>query len=254
MVTLARATLACGVAALVADAFTRPTPVTTLVVIASVALVLDWVDGRVARRTGTVSAFGARFDLEVDAFLILVLAVDAARDFGPWVLVIGLASYALLAARRLLPWLDRPAPPRHWCKVVAAIQGIVLTVAAAGVLPHAVTTALLAVALVLLAESFGREVIWLWRTRDAEQARARADVEPRGMRPGSDLPRRDLTVLAALLVWVALTTPNRLFELHPAAFLRLPVEAARLRRARAGSSPRAPGRRWPSSPGWSSAS
>ena len=34
-----------------------------------------------------------------------------------------------------------------------------------------------------------------------------------------------VTVLAALLVWAALTTPNRLFEVHPAAFLRLPVEA-----------------------------
>ena len=34
-----------------------------------------------------------------------------------------------------------------------------------------------------------------------------------------------VTVLAALLVWVALTTPNRLVELHPAAFVRLPLEA-----------------------------
>ena len=170
VVTLARATLACGVAALVADSFTRPISVATLVLLASIALALDWVDGRVARRTGTVSALGARFDLEVDAFLILVLAVEAARGFGAWVLVIGLASYGLLAARRLLPWLDRPAPPRHWCKVVAAVQGVVLAVAASGVLPDAVTASLLVLALVLLAESFGREVIWLWRTRYVEQA------------------------------------------------------------------------------------
>lgn len=33
------------------------------------------------------------------------------------------------------------------------------------------------------------------------------------------------TVLAALLVWVALTLPNRLGELEPAAFVRLPLEA-----------------------------
>ena len=49
-------------------------------------------------------------------------------------------------------------------------NGIVLTVAAAGVLPHAVMTALLGLALALLAESFGREVIWLWRRRYAEPA------------------------------------------------------------------------------------
>jgi phosphatidylglycerophosphate synthase len=170
VVTLVRATLACGVAALVADSFTRPVSVATMVALASVALALDWVDGRVARRTGTVSALGARFDLEVDAFLILVLAVFVARGHGAWVLVIGSASYALLVARRLLPWLDRPAPPRHWCKVVAATQGVVLTVAASAVLPDAVTASLLVLALLLLAESFGREVSWLWRTRDVVPA------------------------------------------------------------------------------------
>ena len=34
-----------------------------------------------------------------------------------------------------------------------------------------------------------------------------------------------VTVLAALLVWAALTLPNRIFELHPAGFARLPLEA-----------------------------
>ena len=39
-----------------------------------------------------------------------------------------------------------PLPPRYWRKVVAAIQGIVLTVAAADVLPRAVTEVALAIA------------------------------------------------------------------------------------------------------------
>ena len=39
-----------------------------------------------------------------------------------------------------------------------------LTVAAANVLPRTVTTAALVVALVLLAESFGRDVWWLRAT------------------------------------------------------------------------------------------
>ena len=72
-----------------------------LVLLASVALALDAVDGRVARRTGTVSALGGRFDMEVDAFLILVLSVQVARDHGLWVLVIGAARY-LLAGGRLV--------------------------------------------------------------------------------------------------------------------------------------------------------
>ena len=58
----------------------------TLVVLAAVALVLDGVDGQVARRTGTVSALGARFDMEVDAFLMLVLSVYVASSWprGCW--------------------------------------------------------------------------------------------------------------------------------------------------------------------------
>src|SRR4051794_37466151 len=72
-VTLARATLAIGIAALVAASFTGDTPVALLVTLAVLALALDLADGWVARRTATESALGASFDGEVDAFLILSL-------------------------------------------------------------------------------------------------------------------------------------------------------------------------------------
>jgi phosphatidylglycerophosphate synthase len=177
LVTLTRATIACGVAGLVADSFLRPVPVDLLVGLTAVALALDWVDGRVARRTQTVTARGARFDMEVDAFLILVLSVYVADALGPWVLVIGLARYALLLAEQVLPWLRRPIPPRPWGKVVGAVQGIVLAVVAADVLPASLATAVLVLALLLLAESFGHQVGWLWRTRRAAQVTAAAQVE-----------------------------------------------------------------------------
>jgi phosphatidylglycerophosphate synthase len=157
-VTLLRAVLAGGVTALV---LARDPDVTVLVALAALALVLDRVDGEVARRSGTVSRFGAAFDMEVDAFLILVLSWYVARGVGPWVLLIGAARYALWLAARLLPWLREQVPPRPWAKVVAAVQGVVLTVAAAGVLPTPWTVLLLVAALVLLAESFAHQVWWL---------------------------------------------------------------------------------------------
>lgn len=160
-VTLFRATLVGAVAALMADAFVRPAVVPALVTLSVVALVLDAVDGWVARRTGTASPLGARFDGEVDAFLILVLSVYMSRSIGPWVLAIGAARYLFLAAGWLLPWMRAPLPPRYWRKSVAAIQGIALTVAAADVLPQRGTEAVLVVALGLLTESFGRDVWWL---------------------------------------------------------------------------------------------
>jgi phosphatidylglycerophosphate synthase len=172
-VTMARATLACGSAALVTDAVLSPGGRTgpssaddlLLVALATTGLVLDAVDGRVARATGTVSPLGARFDMEVDAFLVLVLSVNAARTLGAWVLAIGLARYALLAAERVLPFLRRPVPVRYWGKVVAATQGVVLTVVAADLLPAGPATVVVVLALGLLVESFAHQVHWLWRTR-----------------------------------------------------------------------------------------
>jgi phosphatidylglycerophosphate synthase len=164
-VTLTRAAFVGGVAALVADALVRPASVAALVELAVVALVLDGVDGWVARRTGTASALGARFDMEVDAFLILVLSVYVGLSVGPWVLAMGAARYVAWAAGSVVPWMGVSVPPRYWRKPVAAIQGIVLTAAVAQLLPAPAMNVVVAVALVLLAESFGRDVVWQWRQR-----------------------------------------------------------------------------------------
>lgn len=168
--TLLRAVLVGGVVALVVDSFrpvgpASPAHGTVIAVLAAVALALDGVDGRIARRTGTVSALGARFDVEVDSVLVFALAVEVARSLGAWVLLIGSVHYLLLLAAAALPWLQRPAPPRPWCKVVAAVQGIVLGAVATGVLPDAVARGMLIAVAALLAESFGREVWWLWLSR-----------------------------------------------------------------------------------------
>jgi len=170
IVTLARGTLGGGVTALVADSLVGPTPdvvVVTLVAVTAVALALDFVDGLVARRTGSTSALGARFDMETDAFLILVLSVFVAQSLGAWVLAIGAVRYAFVAAGWLLPWLTAPLPPKMSRKTVAATQGIVLLVASAGVLPVALDALLVGLSLTVLAWSFTRDVWWLWRHRPA---------------------------------------------------------------------------------------
>ena len=212
-VTLARATLAVGIAALIADSFRQPVPVTLLVSLAVVALVLDAVDGWVARRT-RMTTLGAHFDAEVDAFLILILSVYVARSTGAWVLAIGAARYVFLAAAWPLPWMRERLPARYWRKVVAAIQGIVLTIAAADVLSPALAKAALLAALALLAESFGRDVWWLWRRRHVARERG-------PLRAGIAVA---LTALALLFVWAALVAPDEPSRLTLGAFARLPLE------------------------------
>ena len=209
-VTLTRALLTAGVAGLVADSFSQPVSVTALVTLSAIALVLDAVDGQVARRTGTATLVGARLDGEVDAFLILLLSIAVSRQYGSWVLAIGAARYALLLAGWLIPWLAAPLPPRYWRKVVAAVQGIVLTVAVSGVLHLFTGLIAVAAALLLLAESFGHDVIWLYRTGAGPRTRRALQVP--------------LAVLAVALVWSDLVAPDRAWLFTPTAFVRIPVE------------------------------
>ncbi|MEW2074620.1 CDP-alcohol phosphatidyltransferase family protein [Streptomyces sp. NPDC012403] len=163
-VTLGRAVLVGGVTALVADSFQDSPPVSLFVGLTAVALILDGVDGKVARRTGTSTALGARFDMEVDAFLILVLSVYVSMTMGLWVLLIGGMRYVFVAAARVWPWLTAPLPPSTARKTVAALQGVLLLTAGAALLPHAVNVGVVVLALGLLVWSFGRDVLWLWRT------------------------------------------------------------------------------------------
>ena len=159
--TVVRSTLVGIVTALVATAFTATVSVALLTTVAAVALALDAVDGWLARRTGSVTELGARFDMEVDAFLLLVLSVHVAPVVGWWAVVIGMLRYAFVAAGWLLPWMRATLPARYWRKVVTAVAGIALVAVTSGLLPWWAELVATLVALGLLAESFGRDVIWL---------------------------------------------------------------------------------------------
>jgi phosphatidylglycerophosphate synthase len=170
VITAVRSTLVGVVTGIVVVSFVETVPAAVVVVLVVPTLLLDAVDGWVARRTNSASELGGRFDMEVDAFLLLALSAYVSRDLGIWVLAIGLMRYAFVVAGYLFPWLRRQLPFRYWRKVVTAVQGIALTFAATGVLPW-LGIVLVAIGLGLLVESFGRDVIWLAvRRRDDQPA------------------------------------------------------------------------------------
>ena len=162
-VTATRSALVGVVCALVVTSFPAPPVLATAIVVPT--LLLDAVDGWVARRTASETPLGARFDMEVDAFLLLVLSVSAGPMLGWWTLAIGLMRYAFVAAALAVPWLGAQLPPRYWRKVVTAVCGITLALAASGLAPLPVADVAVGIALGLLVESFGRDVIWLVRNR-----------------------------------------------------------------------------------------
>jgi phosphatidylglycerophosphate synthase len=131
------------------------------------ALVLDGVDGFLARRLDECSSFGARFDMEVDAALIMVLCMGAmaAGLAGPWVLLLGLMRYLFLMAGRWFPWLDEPLPESLRRKMVCVWQVAALLMAISPLMSGDAALLMLISALAGLVYSFAVDVWWLYRNR-----------------------------------------------------------------------------------------
>ena len=169
-VTLGRATIvACCAAETVVCLMTGSgTGASSVVVLlGTAAFLLDAVDGRVARLTGSATAGGARLDSDTDGALVLVLSCAAARTFGPWPLGIGLMYYAFLAAAWFRPSLKDPLPSSTVRRVIGATQPAALLFALLPGVPPPLGAMVLGPALGLLAFSFGRDVVKLERLRRA---------------------------------------------------------------------------------------
>ena len=169
-VTTVRAMLVALMAALVGEPET-PRLAAAAVVAASLAAVLDGVDGWLARRTRLSSVFGGRVDMETDALLVMVLSVLVWRHdkAGAWVLAGGLLRYAFVAARWPLPWMAGPLVPtrRGRAAAVAHVIGLIVALAPVGAVPNSAVAA--AATLASLTWSFAVDVGRLWRQRQAEE-------------------------------------------------------------------------------------
>lgn len=154
------------VMALVAGVALAPLPPASsglLVLLASIGAMADLFDGPLARRSGLASRFGARFDMEVDALLILMLSVLVWRSVhvGPWVVASGLMRYAFIAAGWVLPWMRVALPPSRRRQTVCVVQIVALIVALVPGLPAPGAALISAAGLALLAWSFWLDVAGL---------------------------------------------------------------------------------------------
>ncbi len=165
-VTLARGVLVALVAgALANNAFVEA--IWLWLTIAVFALALDGIDGWIARRTKSHSLFGARFDMELDALLILLLCAGLLRleSLGLWVLLIGGMRYLFVAASWQLPWLSNALFISFRRKAVCVWQVVALLLALTPLTSHFVASLLALSALLSLLYSFGADVKWLYHHR-----------------------------------------------------------------------------------------
>ena len=168
MVTLARLVITCLLAGLAAELLLSGAKLQNSLTwfffgIAALGTALDGLDGFLARRFSTESAFGARFDMEVDAFQIFCLAVITALllKAGWWVLLSGLLRYAFVAAALVYTPLSRPLFPSWRRKFAAVVQNSVLVMVMIPSVTQPESGYVAALALALLVYSFSVDVLWL---------------------------------------------------------------------------------------------
>ena len=161
-ITLGRAVLVSVFAGFIGFPQTVTDSSLLIVFIGIFALVLDGVDGWIARRTGTAGPFGARFDMELDGFFILILCllVIEADRMGWWVLWAGLLRYIYVVAGLLFARLRQPLEPRKWRQAVAVIQTAALLACLPPLLGKSIEIAVLLIAVGLLTLSFATDMIW----------------------------------------------------------------------------------------------
>lgn len=166
--TMARLVLvAVLVAGLVVGLFAQDTPAWPIFAVAVLAFALDGLDGWLARREGLTSAFGARFDMEVDSALALVLALLAWQSgtVGAYVIILGLPRYVFWLAQFAFPWLNGALPERFSRKVVCVVQIFALILALFPPVPAIVASGIAILSAVGLVWSFGADVRLLSRAR-----------------------------------------------------------------------------------------
>lgn len=128
-------------------------------------ILLDGVDGFLARREKLSSDFGARFDMETDAFLALVISllIWESERAGIWVLGLGLMRYAFVLWSWFSPPLTATLFPSMRRKVVCVIQLGALCLMISPLLYGSAIALVGIAALLCLSASFLVDIVWLYR-------------------------------------------------------------------------------------------
>jgi len=163
-VTMIRAMLVALIASLIGEP-EIPYVAAAAAAAAMVMIVLDGVDGWLARRSRMVSAFGARFDMETDAVFVMVMSILVWQHgkAGPWILLGGMMRYAFVSAGWWLPWMARPLRPTRRARTITICHMAGLSVALAPIVPVPLSAIAVAATLIALSWSFAVDVRRLWR-------------------------------------------------------------------------------------------
>lgn len=111
--------------------FDGPLPPLGQTLAAGSILLLDGLDGWLARRYGLISRYGETLDMEVDAFFTLALCtvLFGSQRFGAWVLIPGALRYLFVLGIRCAGPPLRRAKSSRWSRAIGAtvLSGLTLS-------------------------------------------------------------------------------------------------------------------------------
>ena len=132
-------------------------------ILALLILASDGLDGYLARRFNTVSEFGAYLDMETDAFYVLTMSylIYSLDLLGIWVLTLGLIRYVYYLLIRFL----KPPEQKERRSFIAQFIAVFMmgSLISCFVLPPDSYQPIVILASVLLAYSFGRDFLFIFR-------------------------------------------------------------------------------------------
>ncbi len=163
-VTMIRVVVVALIASLIGEAVI-PRAALAAAIATGLMTVLDGLDGWLARRSRMASAFGARFDMETDAALVMAMSILVCQydKAGVWALAGGMMRYVFVAAGWFLPWMARPLRPTRRARVITVCHTVALSVGLAPFVRVPLSTLAVGLTTAALAWSFAIDVRRLWR-------------------------------------------------------------------------------------------
>ncbi|MEL6924408.1 MAG: CDP-alcohol phosphatidyltransferase family protein [Bacteroidota bacterium] len=132
-----------------------------IAIIATVILVLDGLDGYLARRFNTTSDFGAYLDMETDAYFVMVLSFLCAKEgLLPWAVIgLGLLRYIYFL---LIRWRKPPERKERRSFIGQFIAVFLMgSLISCFVLPESIYNMAMLIATGLIGWSFGRDFLYM---------------------------------------------------------------------------------------------
>ena len=163
-VTMIRVMIVALIASLIGEPVNQRAAAAASIATAVMA-VLDGVDGWLARRSRMASAFGARFDMETDAALVMAMSILIWQygKAGMWALLGGMMRYLFVIAGWWLPWMARPLRPTRRARIVTVCHIVGLSVALAPFVPVPLSAIVVGLTTAALSWSFAVDVRRFWR-------------------------------------------------------------------------------------------